>query len=246
MKKTVVFTLLAFGVIGLNYLNCSPAQFIAETTTKANGVPNGGGEENNPNDPGISGGHFDLDTSHMVYAANKGTTDHHVHEYDDEYKTTQIDFFNLLDPKFTKLSDVINSSQNFVITIANAELSPGAMIEINGVLISAGDLKKKVDAFLAGQPLTQYSIGGANPLTSLKIKFSRDVLSQSGLVPTQTGCVRSNDLGANGQYRNGALTIQIHDAARFKLDAKTLAATPDGGLLWEATVFWHKDGSPCL
>jgi hypothetical protein len=246
MTKTAYFILYSTLLIFVGFQNCSPAEFMVDPNNKVNNLPpheDPGGDENDPNDPGISGGHFDFDTSHMVYLASKGTTDHHVHEYDDKYKTTQVDFFNMIDNAFTELSSVISANQNFVITVANAELSPGAMLEINGAIISAVDYQKKVDAFLAGQALSQYSLGS---LSSFKVKFNRDVLSQNGLVPTQTGCVRGNDLTANGKYRNGALTIQLHDASKVKLDSKTRVASADGGLLWEATVFWHKDGAPCL
>ncbi len=241
MNTRITLYVLSFSLV-FNFQNCSPAEFTVDQNVNIKSNEPISSDETDPNDPGLSGGHFDLDTSHLVYLENKGTTDHHVHEYDDKYQTLQVDFLNMADG-FTKLSDVIGANQSFIITVANAELSPGATLEINGSTYSAGDFQKKVDAFLNGQALPQLSLAA---LTSFKVKFNRDVLSRNGLVPTQTNCVRSNNLGPNGEYRNGALTIQVHDAARVKLDAKTRVATADGGLLWEATVFWHKDGAACL
>src|SRR4051812_9747117 len=69
--------------------------------------PHGGGSTTYPGmtgvPDGILNGHFDLDTSRQVFPFSKGTTDHHVHEYDKLYKTTSIDFFNLIDRGFDQI-----------------------------------------------------------------------------------------------------------------------------------------------
>lgn len=178
---------------------------------------------------GIEGGHFDLDTSTQIYPASKGTTNHHVHEYDKAHKTTTIDFFNLIDSKFNNVQATIPAGKSFVLNIVNARLSPGGVLEINGVSRNVGAL----EASIRNQAYTMSS------LSSLRLGFAANVLANGGLVPTATGCVRNNDLGKLGEYRSGALTLQALDA-NYQLDPKTGAATQ--GLLWEATVFWHWDG----
>lgn len=195
---------------------------------------------------GLKGGHFDLDTSSAAYAPSAGQTDHHVHEYDDKYGVTYADYFNLLDAKFKNINEAVPVQSRFVLVIANAQLSPGGVVEINGQRLSVGDYQKKVDQYLAGQSsaLTVFTLDGSagTKLSSLKIGFSPDALMNNGLIGTETGCVVRNDPGKMGEYRNGALLIQAIDVALLKLDPATRAAQLNGGLLWESTIFWHWDG----
>ncbi len=184
---------------------------------------------------GISGGHFDLDTSTKIYAASAGTTNHHEHEYDKKHKTTIIDFFNLIDPGYDNIQSAIPTGRRFVLNVVNASLSPGGVLDINGSLVG-------VTGFKRGQVFTigPASVAGDVSLNQFRLGFSPDVLANNGLVPTATSCVRANDPGKLGEYRNGALTIQALDADNFTLDPATGAAS--SGLLWEANVFWHWNG----
>jgi hypothetical protein len=244
MKKTLGLLFL----ITVAFQNCSEVNFsaISKQESPSDAPTPGNNAQDNPEDPGLDGGHFDLDTSSQVYSLSAGRTDHHVHEYDDKHNVNHVDFFNLLDSGFTKISDNVGPTQSFVIIVANAQLSPGAILEINGTDYTVVDYQKKVEDFRNGaQTLTAFSLISANPLSSLKMKFKADALKSGGLIPTQTGCVVKNDPGANGEYRNGALTIQILDSAVAKIDAVTKTAAVNGGLLWEATIFWHKSGAGC-
>ena len=49
---------------------------------------------------GLTGGHFDLDTSSQVYPFDAGHTNKHIHAYDDMFGLTYADFFNLQDDGF--------------------------------------------------------------------------------------------------------------------------------------------------
>lgn len=197
---------------------------------------------------GITGGHFDLDTSSRVYPFDGGQTDQHVHEYDDKYGVNGADFFALFDSRLGEIPELIpDRARKFILLVSNAELSPGAVIEINGNRMSALDYQKRARALLAsGGVLPSYSLNattGTTRLVSLKVSFSADVIVKSGLVPTATGCVRRNRRGARGEYRDGALLVQALDSATYRVDPATGAASQQGsgGLLWEATLFWHKD-----
>jgi type IV pilus assembly protein PilY1 len=56
-------------------------------------------ETTDPSDPGLRGGHFDLDVSHDIYPLGSdpraGTTDKHVHEWDDKTGLTTINYMNI-------------------------------------------------------------------------------------------------------------------------------------------------------
>lgn len=199
---------------------------------------------------GIIGGHFDLDTSHLVYGPSAGTTDHHVHEYDDKYKTNGADFFNLAESGLGKIQATIAPTKRFILIVANAELSRGGILEVNGSVTNVLAAQDKNRAQLGMGVTPQiYTIGPSSApddvkLGSLKLYFDKNVIAQSGLIPTATGCVRKNQPGAKGEYRNGALVLQALDAEKFKIDPATgVASATDGGLLWEATVFWHRDST---
>ncbi|MCB0366218.1 MAG: hypothetical protein H6624_07985 [Bdellovibrionaceae bacterium] len=201
--------------------------------------------------PGLAFGHFDLDTSSKVYSPSDGETDRHIHEYDDKYDVRHVDFFYMLDSKLKEIHELIPEGIPFRIVVANAHLSRGGFLDINGRFQRAVDYQARVNSFLKGTTtaLDTFVLGAAGPgqvqLTKFSLHFDEDAIVSGGLIPTQTGCVVKNDPGQKGEYRNGALTIQALAADRFALDPGTGVATKDGGLLWEATIFWHKEGAGC-
>jgi hypothetical protein len=194
---------------------------------------------------GLAGGHFDLDTSSLVYAYDEGKTGHHVHEFDDVYKTNGADFFNLPESGLTNISSGAGQKR-FVLMVTNAQLSQSAVLEINGTKYNAHAYQNYLQSLPA---LPVYTIGlptvaGDIQLKSLKMFFPLDSLQKNGLVPTQTGCVKGNKSGAHAEYRDGALMIQAMNAEAYSIDSITKAAAwSGGGLLWESTMFWHRDGT---
>ncbi len=125
--------------------------------------------------PGLSGGHFDLDTAHLISPWYDGTpicdkdglpigclpravaqtTDGHVHEWDDIHDLTTIDYFALPDGKGNPLYEIdgippfaVGPSKVFLLTVANENLSPGGVLEINGASISVGAYRAQLDAYL--------------------------------------------------------------------------------------------------
>ena len=94
-----------------------------------------------PSDAGLLGGHFDLDTSHLTYPFNGGVTDGHVHQWDDKHNLTSINYFSLPDGSGNPLYEItspvngIPGSSEFILTIANDELSPGGVLEINSTSV---------------------------------------------------------------------------------------------------------------
>jgi hypothetical protein len=232
------FAAMAFLLtVVLQYQNCSGVSFTnnpAPTMTGA--VSSAPDTQSDSDDPGLSGGHFDLDTSTAIYPLGKGTTDHHVHEYDDKYNVTYADFLNLLDAKFSQIDQAISATSRFQILIANASLSPGAVIEINGIQTSALKYNGLTTVYTLGVPGA-----GEVQLKSFSVRFAKDALLTGGLIATATGCVRANNAGLLGEYRNGALIVQALAAGASTIDPVTRVAS--SGLLWESTLFWHRDGN---
>ena len=206
---------------------------------------------------GLLGGHFDLDTCATLASWGHGDTDGHVHEYDNDYDLLTIDYFDLLSSKLNEIhADISNPDQAFKLLIVNADLSDGGRLTINGaydarIRTSWLAVDTYDDTALADLPV--YSLGGATgttPLTSLQLSFHELAIPLGGLHNTETGCVRDNDPGAAGEWRNGALTIQ---AVAVDSDGTTSTAASAGGvqgaatsgLLWESTVFWHWNGREC-
>ncbi len=227
-------------------------------------------------DPGLLGGHFDLDTASAIYPFGGGTTDAHVHQWDDKNDLTTIDYLDIAgDEELTEINHAalgIGPDDVFMLTVANNALSPGGVLEINGTSLTVGDYRGLVDRYLAGlllpgetfplyklsAPTATEAANGVIELGSLKLSFDAFAILSGDLVPTSTGCVRANDPGALGEYRNGALLLQALDgnsvSGGFVYDSETqryvsgstaihssLGYATDG-LLWESTVFWHWDG----
>jgi len=244
-----------------------------------------------PDDPGLKGGHFDLDTSSAFYTFDNGDTDGHVHEWDDKWDSTTINYFGL--PDVGKLFDIdgianaiADHDTPFFLTITNAVLNPAGVMEINGASFGVvpyyelqtrwvnGTMQahENFPMYKLNPPTEAEKAAGVRQLTSLKITFDSFAILKGELLGTNTGCVRSNNAGALGEYRNGALVVQALDARGFTgftydalsdiyiaantaLDGAHLYArvAPDRlndgqkayklSLLWESSVFWHWDGS---
>jgi hypothetical protein len=217
-------------------------------------INNDSGEEGGePADRGIIGGHFDLDTSTTISNFGAGSTNKHVHEWDDKNNLTTIDFFNIIGDGFDNIDETFASSQKFILTVANSALSPGGTLRINGINENVVDTENRVKNALSGRetlpiykfaaPTAAEKAAGIRQLSNFSLSFDPNVIAAGGLIPTNTGCVRDNDPGANNEYRNGSLLIQALSA-----DSNTIHPSlgyAQEGLLWEATVFWHWDPSEC-
>lgn len=213
---------------------------------------------------GLWGGHFDVDTSSFISvmrpvdddpAAPMGSTDAHVHEYDNRYNVTGCDFFNFLRPKLHEITeDVPDGSTKFKIIVANADLSPGGRLVINkDYSASSSSTYTPVTSYdntaLSNLPVYSFDgVEGSIPLEEFGMYFGVDAILTGGLIPTCTGDVRANHPGLNGEWRNGALTIQAvlvnpdgtdGFTTEQSLSAGGVHGVATSGLLWECTLFWH-------
>ena len=199
---------------------------------------------------GLLGGHIDVDTSSFIAPVGDGTTDGHVHEYDNKYDTPEVDLFNILDFKLHNItSDIPDGSTKFKLIIANADLSPGAVLLINS---NPNPVPDYDDTELGDLPVYSFDgVAGTTQLTGLVMGFDVLAIAKDSVIPTNTGDVKGNVPGKNGEWRNGALTLQAvavnaDGSDAFATDLAISAGGVQGvatsGLLYECTIFWHWKG----
>ncbi len=194
---------------------------------------------------GVHWGHFDFDTISQIQplvgggkGGGKISTDKHTHEYDNAFDITYFDSSNPLDGHHSWRTDVIaNSCSRFKITVTNADLTPGIELKINGQTWLVEDY-----ATQTWNDLPEYSIAS---LSQLVINYGEEAIKTGELHPTNTGRVRGNTAGAFGEWRNGALTVQListtgtinQDVPAF--GGQGIAAS---GLCHSMITFWHWGG----
>jgi len=200
---------------------------------------------------GLIGGHIDVDTCATIATVNSGDTDGHVHEYDNKYDVDHVDYFHILDDKLHNITDdVPDGSTRFKLIVANADLSRSGRLVINegsgAVPVTLYD-----DTPIADLPVYSFDgVPGTTKLEALRMEFSLEAVARGLLIPTNTGDVKKNVPGKNGEWRNGALTIQAVKVNADGSDGFTIDATKSSGghgvaasgLLWESTIFWHWKG----
>lgn len=215
-------------------------------------------------DVGVSGGHFDVD---LYYGP---TFDYHTHEYDDKYDVTGVNFLNASDPGKNVSNaygtNAFTATTPFKILIANQRLSPAVKFSFGGnPYVPVYDLVTSVGLTMATQPTftvaTVSTLKYNMPKNAFEAKDWGTGEIRSGLVPTQTRCVKGQApgvLGPNGEYRNGALVFQLvradtPDSAvqlakgtdqRFGYRLNDASRTTY--LLAEWSTFWHHPNGFCM
>ena len=199
---------------------------------------------------GVPGGHFDMDTASQNYPLLPKdcsgwecfvrNVDGHVHAYDNTYNTST---YSATNPRGSVLhaiqADTVNKG-DFKLIIANANLSPGIDIIINGQRRHATDY-----AQISYNDLPTFN---SSSLTELRLAVSEDSFDDAELHRTIPQCARANIAGMNGEWRNGALTVQAISTTTGILSS-TIPATggqgvAESGMLHEMFMFWHA-GSYC-
>lgn len=209
--------------------------------------------------PGLAYGRIDVDTSHLIYPLGSGSTDGHVHAYDDKFNVAYVNMMNILSTNLRNIQAVIPNGVRFKLIVSNSSLSPGGLLTINNTFdVNNSATYTAVGPYsstaLASLPV--YSIdgcSGSTKLTKLSMNFQSNALSVGGVMGSVTGFVRGNKPGRYGEARNGALTLQ---AVKVNSDGSsaftTSTAQSNGGvqgfattgLLWECTIFYHWNGGP--
>lgn len=168
-----------------------------------------------------------------------------MHEYDDKYDTTTVDYLNLRGDKLDNI-DSMGINEPFKIVIGNAALSTAGYITINGVTSNVLDY-----ASIPVADLPQWTI---NQITEFTLTFESSGIQAGKVIGTVTGDVKGDTPGPNGEHRNGALTVQAVAVSHL---GQLNTAISNGGvqgvigrgspdvedaMLWESTAFWHWDG----
>lgn len=208
---------------------------------------------------GLAGGHMDVDTSHTLGPFRKGTTDGHIHEFDKKFNVVGANFFSFPTSTLHNIQQHVPAGTKFKIIVANADLSTGGRLVINkNYNPSDNTTWTAVTTYDNTLPsdLPIYSLdgqAGTITLSQFGLYFDPNAIAAGGLIPTVTGAVRSNGPGAEGEWRNGALTIHVVKVNSNGTDAFTVnndysnggvQGVATSGLLWEATFFWHWHGPP--
>ena len=209
--------------------------------------------------PGLAYGRIDVDTSHLIYPIGRGSTDGHVHAYDDKFNVAYVNMMNILATGLRNIQAVIPNGVRFKLIVSNSNLSPGGLLTVNNTFdINNSATYTAVGPYsnIAFASLPVYSIdgcSGSTKLTKLSMNFASNALNVNGVMGSVTGWVRGNKPGRYGEARNGALTLQ---AVKVNADGSnaftTSTALSSGGvqgfatsgLLWECTIFYHWNGGP--
>ncbi|MET0859364.1 MAG: hypothetical protein ABWY27_21640, partial [Telluria sp.] len=165
-------------------------------------------------------------------------------------------------------------SLKFKVLVANQAYSPAVTLTLAD---SASSYNAKAFAYQSNglslatlaTTLKEYHLGtDATAITGLQVNMPLDAfkskdwgtgISRAGLHPTKADCVYNNPvLGPLGEWRNGALTVQIVDPTVAETDLQfNVAGRPDLGyrlkstsmkskLIAEYTLFWHHPNDKCM
>jgi hypothetical protein len=224
-------------------------------------------------DPGVSGGHFDLD----LFDRRDGTFKNrrHVHEYDDKFDVVGANFLKPSDIAFRVANAITSRTTPFKVLVTNQYLSPATHLSVGGSAWTSvrtyGGQATATDpgALLAGMPVytrnNVQTLGFRLPLDAFASKdWWGDGVLRAGLIPTQTGCVNKlsatgvpESPGQFGEIYNGAMTIQLisPDTQASELELNYPAGGPKYGWRVKAanharvlavyTVFWHHPNGKC-
>ena len=192
---------------------------------------------------GLEGGHMDIDTDWN--GSFKGATSNHKHEYDVDYNITYIDYFDIEGGHETAQQNVEGNDNKFIVTIANADWSPGGRLTIGQNVYNVVEyqvmLHKALEGWKAngesgnwklsdlkdpkGEPLvhTVNSIladvdADGNPGT-LRITFDATALIYGGLVPSKTSCVKDSLVTPSNRWRGNSLVMHLVDASYLENSA---------------------------
>ena len=185
---------------------------------------------------GLEGGHMDIDTD--VNGSYMGSTTTHVHEYDILTNLTYIDYFDIKQGHTTAQANVNDNNKEFIVTIANADWSPGGRLTIGQttynvveyqVMLHKALQKWKANGESGNWKSSDLKDPKNNPLVhtvnkiladvdadgnpgTLRITFDATALIYGGLVPSKTECVKDSLQSPSNRWRGNALVMHLVDA----------------------------------
>ena len=267
--------------LDLPFFNQNDNTRLPPTTTVV--VPPPAGER------GVYGGHFDFDIYYNVCNATSGkykdgcTSNTHVHEYDDTYDVVGVNMLNASVAAFNLKNAITSTSTSFKVMVANTKWSPAAKLKVARPAGSnpTNEPAVNIDTEVWNLPLSTAGFlantSGGTALTFTRANLPTFVVYlpataftnkdwgtgevRSGLIPTQTGCVRENtgsQGSATGAWMNGALAIQVVAGGTATSDVEATVPAAAGGYrlkktstsqakqLAQYTSFWHHPNGKCI
>jgi hypothetical protein len=225
--------------------------------------------EPEPPPGGVAGGHFDFD---IFFNCSTGSafsegacTNHHTHQWDDKYGVVGVNLLNSSDEAYNLDKPIPNRRTPFKVLVANTNWSPAAGLQVGKLAGLAWTLPVSPEGFLAASPNGPALVFERRnvdkfiyflPVNAFSIKKWDARTDRSGLIPTQTGCVRSNK-NPTAAWMDGAFTIQVvsanatgaHVQRNMPADAGGFRLKDDGTsrsmLLAQYTTFWHHSNKAC-
>lgn len=176
---------------------------------------------------------FSMTGSTKKYDPFKGHTDFYTKQLEEIYPTGVIDFINSPDPLVRSIIEKIPFDASFYLVLVNASGIKHTMIQINDEYIPASLGQTKAWTKYSFAPYSNSSL----KLEKLRLHLRGNSGDSVDINESALPCVAMNAPGPKGEYRNGALTLQIVDAS------SSLKNGPDKNarLLAEFTV--HKENS---
>jgi hypothetical protein len=173
---------------------------------------------------GFQGGHIDMDTDYFDHndGGTGGATYKHTHRYDKITERVYIDHLDTAVDGHVELddADLIPGDEEFIVVVANADLSPGSTITLGdneyNVVFYQALIHKKLKEW-DGEGALEDHLGNsliftANDLVAtggtVRHTFNDRSILAGGLHATSTDCVVRDDAVTQGRYRNGALVTQ--------------------------------------
>jgi hypothetical protein len=176
---------------------------------------------------GFQGGHVDVDTDYFDNGdGGTGEATHkHSHEYDKKVGRVYIDYVDMVEADHIEIDDeaALPGDEEFVIVVANADLSPGAVLTLGDVEYNTLEYQVMIHKKLRdwdgvsaledddGNSLIHTMDGILAAGGTVRQSFNDLAILAGGLVATNTGCVKGGDFWPNDRYRGGALVTQAID-----------------------------------
>jgi hypothetical protein len=206
---------------------------------------------------GVSGGHFDEDIyygSASFPTSGKGTSQLHVHEYDDKFDVTGVNMLNASNVGFNLANAIPLATTQFKVLAQNQYLSPAVNIHIKGnpsyvYNLDQGYIPIKnfnTSATLDVTDVNQVPTYNRNSINSLAINMPVDAFAQKdwwggalglpadvrvGLHPTQTGCVKESAGSTDGNMYQPVIpptAISATENGTLGYNSSTTPATATG------------------
>ncbi len=160
-------------------------------------------------DPGVSGGHFDLD----IYDWKQSRK--HTHQYDDKYNVTGASFIAPSQPEMAISTRITDKNTPFKILIQNQAMNPAVVFSYGGLPYQK--IISMPEYTTPGLDVASLPTFTRNTVNTLRFNMPKDAFSvkdwsgtgdfRVGLNPTETGCTKGGggSGGLSGPTSTGAI-----------------------------------------